>query len=59
MEASLMKEADSLGIFDSAKQAAEANVYKEALERIEAEIAKVPKQEEGQPAKADGEDEEQ
>ena len=43
MEASLMKEADSLGIFDSAKQAAEANVYKEALERIEAEIAKVPK----------------
>ena len=54
-----MKEADSLGIFDSAKQAAEANVYKEALERIEAEIAKVPKQEEGQAAKADGEDEEQ
>ena len=31
MEASLMQEADSLGIFDSAKQAAEANVYREAL----------------------------
>ena len=63
MEASLMQEADSLGIFDQAKQAAEANVYKEALQRIEAEVAKVPQhpveEERKGPAaeKAEGEDE--
>ena len=40
-----MKDADNLGIFDASKQAAEADVYKEALQRIEAEVAKVPNKE--------------
>ena len=44
MENALMQEADSLGIFDSSKQAAEANVYQEALKRVEQEVAKVPSQ---------------
>ena len=35
MENALMQEADSLGIFDACKQAAEANVYQEALKRVE------------------------
>ena len=35
MENALMQEADSLGIFDASKQAADANVYQEALKRVE------------------------
>ena len=42
MENALMQEADSLGIFDQSKQAAEANVYQQALKRVEQEVAKVP-----------------
>lgn len=46
MEESLMQEADSLGIFDASQQAAEANVYNDALKRVEQEVAKVPSQQE-------------
>ena len=42
MEEALMQEADSLGIFDASKQAAEADVYSQALKRVEQEVAKVP-----------------
>ena len=35
MENALMQEADSLGIFDASKQAAAADVYGDALKRVE------------------------
>lgn len=57
MENQLMQEADSLGIFSASVQAADANVYKEALKRIESEVAKLPKGEEKQ--KVAGEEDEQ
>ena len=42
MEEALMQEADSLGIFDASKQAIDADVYSQALKRVEQEVAKVP-----------------
>ena len=57
MENQLMQEADSLGIFNASVQAADANVYKEALKRIESEVAKLPKGEEKK--RVAGEDDEQ
>ena len=42
MENALMQEANSLGIFAESQQAAEENVYQEALKRVEQEVAKVP-----------------
>ena len=60
MENALMQEADSLGIFDASKQAAEADKYQEALKRVEAEVAKVPSKalgaEEEKKGEEDGQD---
>lgn len=58
MENALMQEADSLGIFDASKQAAEADVYGDALKRVEQEVAKAKPHEAGEETKGeeDGQD---
>ena len=56
MENALMQEADSLGIFDASKQAAEADKYQEALKRVEAEVAKIPPKAQGAEEEKKGEE---
>jgi len=51
-----MEEADSLGIFNTAEQSADANVYQDALRRIESEVAKLPKGQESK--RVEGEEDE-
>ena len=48
MAASLMQEADSLGIFDpkAQEEAAQADTYTKALQKVEQAVAKVPAEEE-------------
>lgn len=41
MEQSLLKDADSLGIFEKSAQEASKNQYEEALARVKQEVAKV------------------